>query len=342
MDIEGQGVADATGGGGFIKEAHDDPYNNFFQQSLPSPGSHVLFSTHRFWKRISRRRPPPDESVPPERSKHGLFGRSTRSDSPLESATLKTDQPVSEGKVGKREGEQGVNADDVSSVSTLTHRHLNPTAVSAALRTIRSAPERIKEGKQRGDPPPDTQSLPSDDPTPPTELDSADNRNIWKRIMRSRGKDPTSVEITPTIQRPEIVEISAVRGFERLVVMKRVRKTKLPKSTCSIPLVAPHASSSSPAGPSPQGGHAQPGPSSQASPAQPGTSSLVSVQAGPSSYTTVGHAVQSSQASPSSHFPTPRPIVMAHADYYGDSSSSIKGSCNRFLDRICFPRGHFH
>ncbi|KAG1780621.1 hypothetical protein EV702DRAFT_1042877 [Suillus placidus] len=77
--------ADATGGGGFIEEVHDDPYNNFFQssqQSLPSasPGSRLpnLFSARRLWKRISRRHPP----------------------------------PVSEGKVSERESEQGVNVDD--------------------------------------------------------------------------------------------------------------------------------------------------------------------------------------------------------------------------------------
>ncbi|KAG1841910.1 WD40-repeat-containing domain protein [Suillus subalutaceus] len=90
--------ADATGGGGFIEETHDDPYNNFFQvktlisskgtnidnkylkssqQSLPSPspGSHLphLFSIRRFWNVISRRRPPPDESVPKHRPKLGFL-----------------------------------------------------------------------------------------------------------------------------------------------------------------------------------------------------------------------------------------------------------------------------
>lgn len=198
------------------------------------------------------------------------------------------------------------------------------------------------QGKRRDYLYPDSQKPPSDDPPPPTQLDNADDRTIWKRLMRSRGKDSTSVEITPTIQRPEVVEVSAVRGFQRLVVMKRVRKAKLPESTCSIPLVVPHACSSSAAGPSSPGGYAQPGPSSQAGSAQPCTSSLVSVQAGPSSYAMVGRAVQSSQAAPSSHFPTPRPIAMAHADYYADSSSSIEGSCNKFLDKILFPRGHFH
>ncbi|KAG2335955.1 WD40 repeat-like protein [Suillus weaverae] len=111
--------ADATGCGGFIEEVHDDPYNNFFQssqQSLPSasPGSRLpnLFSARRLWKRISRRHPPPGESVPQERSKRKFFARRDRSDSPLESATMKPGQPVSEGKVRERESEQGVNVDD--------------------------------------------------------------------------------------------------------------------------------------------------------------------------------------------------------------------------------------
>ncbi|KAG2749289.1 hypothetical protein P692DRAFT_20474646 [Suillus brevipes Sb2] len=146
------------------------------------------------------------------------------------------------------------------------------------------------------------------------------------------------------MQRPKVVEVYAVRGFKRLAVTKRVGRSKLPESTCSIPLAAPHANSSSPAGFSSQD-YAQPCPSSQAGSAQPSTSSMVSVtQARPSSYAMVGHAVQYSQAASgsSSHIPTPRPIATAHTDYYADSSSSINGSCNRFLDRICFPCGHYH
>ncbi|KAG1812739.1 hypothetical protein EV424DRAFT_1542002 [Suillus variegatus] len=55
---------DATGGGDFIKEAYDDPCNNFFQLSqqslalplpLPSPGFHFLslFSARRLLDVIS-------------------------------------------------------------------------------------------------------------------------------------------------------------------------------------------------------------------------------------------------------------------------------------------------
>ncbi|KAG1860127.1 WD40-repeat-containing domain protein [Suillus subalutaceus] len=84
---------DATGGSGFIEEAHSDPYNNFFQssqQSLPSPspGFHIpyLFLARRLRYVISRHHPS-DESVPQERSKRGFFSRRTRSNSSLELAT---------------------------------------------------------------------------------------------------------------------------------------------------------------------------------------------------------------------------------------------------------------
>ncbi|KAG2344434.1 WD40 repeat-like protein [Suillus weaverae] len=280
--------ADATGGDayGFIEEAH----------------------ARHFWKGISRRCPPPDESFP-ERSnlKRKFLARRVRLGSSLESATMKHGQQVREG-----EGKQCVNVDDRGSGNDLLSTGND-------------------QGKRRDYLYPDSQKPPSDDPPPPTQLDNADDRTIWKRLMRSRGKDSTSVEITPTIQRPEVVEVSAVRGFQRLVVMKRVRKAKLPEST-SLQRQAPRHQVVM---------HSR-DPSSQAGSAQPCTSSLVSVQAGPSSYAMVGRAVQSSQAAPSSHFPTPRPIAMAHADYYADSSSSIEGSCNKFLDKICFPRGHFH
>ncbi|KAG1780613.1 WD40-repeat-containing domain protein [Suillus placidus] len=147
--------ADATGGGGFIEEAHDDPYNNFFQssqQSLPSasPGSHLpnLSLARHFWKGIFRRRPPPDNSIPKERSKRKFFTRRARSDSPLELATIKPNQPVPEGKMGEGEGEQGENINDVSAVWTLAHWYLNVTAVSMILRMISSATERMKANSE--------------------------------------------------------------------------------------------------------------------------------------------------------------------------------------------------
>lgn len=326
--------ADATASDSFVEEAHDDPYHNFFQsslQSIPSssPGSHLLnlFSARRFLSVFSRRRVPPDdsESVPQEHSKRKFFARRARSDLSLESATMKPNQPMREGDVREGEDKQGVNvdADDRGSGN-------DPLSDKKDI-----------DEQWNDDSPADAQSLPSDDTIPPTELDSADNRNIWKRLIRSRGvrKDPASVEIAPTIKRPEVVEVYAVRGFKRLVVMKRKRKTKLPEATCNIPLVAQNTSGSSPAGQLSQALGAPP-----AAAHFGGSLSLhtVPVQAGISSHAVGGNgspivsAIGGLHASPS-HF-----VTNYHTSHDSDSRSSVEGSCNRFLDRICFPRGHYH
>jgi hypothetical protein len=47
--------------------------------------------------------------------------------------------------------------------------------------------------------------------------------------------------------------------------------------------------------------------------------------------------VSSSHTSGPSHF-----VTTYHTNHDSDSRSSIEGSCNMFLDRICFPRGHYH
>ncbi|KAG1791870.1 WD40-repeat-containing domain protein [Suillus plorans] len=161
---------DATRGGGFIEEAHDDPYNNnnffqFSQQSLPlpSPGFHLpsLFSARRLLNVISRRHSPPDESVLQERSKRGFFGRRARSNLSVELATIKPNQSVPEGKVreedGEGEGEQGGTVDDRASAND-------------------SLGARKDKGKQRST----------------AHLDSEDNRNLWKRLFQPQGKNPTS------------------------------------------------------------------------------------------------------------------------------------------------------
>ncbi|KAG1735211.1 hypothetical protein EDB19DRAFT_1113981 [Suillus lakei] len=303
--------ADATGDDGIIDNEHDDPYNNIFQsshESLPSasPGSHIphLFSPRRFLNVLSRHRPPADESVPQERSKRYFFSRRARSDSPLEPATMQPDQPVPEVKVRGRDGEQDDNVDDRDSAND-------------PLNTGKD------KGNRRDDPPADTQSQPSDDPTSSADLDSKDNRNLWKRIMHDRGKDPTNTKIAPAMKCPEVVEVYAVRGFQRYVAMKRVRKAELPPVTCSAPPAAAHANSLSLSGSSLQ---------------------ALSVQAGPSSHAVVGSGSQYLPATggPSSHASPSHSATNYHTSHDSDSHSSIDGSCNRFFGRICFPHGHYH
>jgi hypothetical protein len=107
-----------------------------------------LLSVHRLWNIISRHRPPPGESIPQERSKRKFFARRTRSDSPLEPTTVKANQLVPKEKVREGEDEQGVNIDDVRTVSTLVYRHLNATAVSVILGMIHSAPKGTKANSE--------------------------------------------------------------------------------------------------------------------------------------------------------------------------------------------------
>ncbi|KAG2115035.1 WD40-repeat-containing domain protein [Suillus clintonianus] len=313
--------ADATGGDGIIEEGNDHPYNNFFQsshQSLPSvsPGSHLphLFSARRFFKVFSRPHPPADESVPKERSKRKFFTHRARSNASLELATMIGNPPVQEGKLGEGKGEQGDN--DCGSVN-------DPLGA------------RKNKGKRRDEPPTDAQNPLPDYSSHTDDLDSKDNRNLWIRMTHARGKDPSDTNIAPAMKRPEVVEVYAVRGFQRYVAMPRVRKTQPSAVTGGIP----HLGASS----------SQPGSSSQ----------VVSVQAGPSSHTVVANGPQILQVTgrPSSHV-SPSHVVAVNAAQYSqaiggssshafpshfvtnhhtnhdsDSHTTIEGSFNRFLER---------
>ncbi|KAG2070299.1 WD40 repeat-like protein [Suillus decipiens] len=179
--------ADATGCGGFIEETHDDPYGNFFQcsqQSLPSPspGFHLpsSFSALRFLNVFSRRRPPPDESIPQERSKRSFFSRSARSNLSLELTPTKLNQPMAESKVGegRGKGEQGENVHDVcaASIRGSEHDSLNVT---------------MDKGRQKDDSPANARSPPSYGRTLSAHLDSEDSPDLWERLMQARGKKIT-------------------------------------------------------------------------------------------------------------------------------------------------------
>ncbi|KAG1735222.1 hypothetical protein EDB19DRAFT_2026295, partial [Suillus lakei] len=187
---------------------------------------------------------------------------------------------------------------------------------------------RKDKGKQREEPLTGTRSSPSDNPNFPADPNSKDNRNPWKRIMQIQGKDPTDTKIAPAMKRPEVVKVYAVRGFKRFVTMKRVRKTKSLVVTGGIPPSPAHASVSSPAGTSSQAMSVQVGPPSHVVVSN-GSQCLPTI-GGPSSHASPSHA------SPS-HF-----VTNYHTNHDSDSRSSIDGSCNRFLDKICFPRGHYH
>ncbi|KAG1723019.1 WD40-repeat-containing domain protein [Suillus paluster] len=88
------------------------------------------------------------------------------------------------------------------------------------------------------------------DPTPSAE----DNRNLWKWLTRAQGKELTSAKMAPAMKRAEIVEVYAVRGFQRLVAMKRAHKKKPLAATSSTLPAAVHTNCYSQAGATSQGG----------------------------------------------------------------------------------------
>ncbi|KAJ8589240.1 hypothetical protein M405DRAFT_818310 [Rhizopogon salebrosus TDB-379] len=120
---------------------------------------------------------------------------------------------------------------------------------------------------------------------------------------------------------PDVVEVCAARGFQRHVAYKRKDKTKsLALMTGAFTTAAP-ASGSSHAGASSYGDPALTHAPSQA-------------QLGSLSQSIAGYGSQSSEASEG--------LATYHTNNFSHSDSSIEGPFNKFLDRICFPCGHFY
>ncbi|KAG1735220.1 hypothetical protein EDB19DRAFT_1725095 [Suillus lakei] len=290
--------ADATGGDGIIEEWHDDPYVNFFkpsQSSFPAttsgpPQPPDPSSTRHFWNSISQYSLP---SIP----LRNFFARHARFNSSLEAEPTKPDLSIPEGKTRARGGEEGEKDDD-------------RCFVNDPLGAIED------KGKQLDEPT-------ADDPLPPAKLDSEGTRNIWKRLMQARGKISTDTNIAPAMKRPEVVEVYAVRGFQRYVARTPTRKITLPVLTYSAPLAT-----------APVGGGSS----------QPLSSHTLSTPAGSSSHTMVSNGARYFQppGSQSLHVSPSHFVTTYHTTHDSDSRSSIEGSCNRFLDKICFPCGHFH
>lgn len=104
--------------------------------------------------------------------------RRAHSNSSLELATVKPNQPVSERKVGEGKGEEGENVD----------------ARGSARDSFSVANDK---GKQRGDPPADVQNPPSYGRTLSAHLDSKDSRGLLERLMQARGAFGTLHSSTP-------------------------------------------------------------------------------------------------------------------------------------------------
>ncbi|KAJ8589251.1 hypothetical protein M405DRAFT_818330 [Rhizopogon salebrosus TDB-379] len=160
---------------------------------------------------------------------------------------------------------------------------------------------------------------PRDGPVSPAEFDSNQTRTLWKVLIRARAKVTKKAAMNIHDPSPEVVEVYAARGFRGYVAYKRKDKTKSLTLTTGASTTA-HASGSSQAGTSSHGNPALVHASSQA-------------QIGPLSQSIAGHG-QSSHASGG--------LVTYHTNNFSHSDSSIEGTLNKFLDRICFPCGHFH
>ncbi|KAG2344365.1 WD40 repeat-like protein [Suillus weaverae] len=283
---------DATGGDVIIEGVRDDPYNNFFQSSQISL--------------------PATTSGPPQPSSaRRLWNMISRHRSPA-------DESVSRERPKR----------SFFSRRARSKSPLEPAATTPSQPTLQGnvlAGEDEHQG-ERDDNSPSTKG-----PALSAELDREVDRNLWRRLMGARGKDTTSVNIAPATQRPKVVDVYAVRGFQRYIASPK-RWKKSSAVTCGAPLASAHISNSSQSGPSSQAGSAQAGALLRASSGQGGPSSpaihgtqYLQVVEGPSSHTS------------GSHF-----VTTYRTNHDSDSRSSIDGSCNRFLDKICFPRGHYH
>jgi hypothetical protein len=124
--------------------------------------------------------------------------------------------------------------------------------------------------------------------------------------------------------------------------MKRKGKTKLPEATCNIPLVALNTSDSSSVGQLSQAFGAPLAAAHVGGSSQLLSPHAVPVQAGMSSHAVGGNVSQIVSAIGRPHASPSHFVTNHHTIYDLDSRSIIEGSCNRFLDRICFPCGHYH
>ncbi|KAG1735239.1 hypothetical protein EDB19DRAFT_1830356 [Suillus lakei] len=256
---------------------------------------------------ISRDREPVNESIPlwgyPKRK---FSARHACSNSSSQPAATTPNQQTPEWKVRAEENDKA-NTQDVDLPNCPTNAGLDANNLET------------DEGKRREGSLTNTQNQ---------LVKLGSEGNFWKWPMRARGKDTTSVNLAP---RPEVVEVYAVRGFQRYVALTSKRKAKSSAVMCSAPLAAVHKYGSS-----------QPAPSSLVDPAQAGT--LLQASSGQGGSSSLGTAAQGTphlQAVGAHTLPSCF-VTTYRTNHDSDSRSSIEGPCNRFLDKICFPCGHYY
>ncbi|KAJ8582133.1 WD40 repeat-like protein [Rhizopogon salebrosus TDB-379] len=183
------------------------------------------------------------------------------------------------------------------------------------------SPDNNDKGKQQQGPYADAETSSHDGSTSPAEFDTNQTRALWKVLIRARGKVINKAAMNTHNPPPEVVEVHAARGFKRLVAYRPKDKTKSMALTTGASTTA-----------APTSGSSQAGTSSHGDPALAHASSQT--HTGLLSQSVAGHGGQSSQASGG--------LATYYTNDFSHSDSSIEGAFNKFLDRICFPCGHFH
>ncbi|KAG1768469.1 hypothetical protein EDD22DRAFT_231338 [Suillus occidentalis] len=305
LDFDATNPLARSCGNDITEDGHDDLYSNFFQGSRPylpetssiRPQFPYLSLARRFWNAriMSRHIPQRNKSILQEPPKCSL----SHSHSPMQLATTTTNQLLPE------VNSQGEQTEDRDQDISLVDREESPADAHTA-------------------PPDISNSL--------AKLKSKENSGLWNVLTRARGKSGKRVQLKTHSPFPEVVEVYAVRGFQRLVVTKRIHKKQSRAVThCAPPAVASNLSQ---AGPS-RGSTTQACTSSQAIPRQSESSSQ--------SISQHGNQISHAPGDLSLHTSPPRFVTTNHTDGAdSDSGSSIQGSCNKFLDKIYFPRGHYH
>jgi hypothetical protein len=151
-----------------------------------------IFPKRRTWKILSIPsvlRPSVDESVRlQERLKRCFFMHRALSSSPVQaSANQESTERTSETKFGS--GDKDKDDFDVSPVSAFLHSHLNTMRCQCSANiTSLAVGQNDDKGSQPEEPITDMKNSPSNELSPPIDLNSDDNRTLWQLPTRARWK----------------------------------------------------------------------------------------------------------------------------------------------------------
>ncbi|KAJ8580801.1 WD40 repeat-like protein [Rhizopogon salebrosus TDB-379] len=289
-------------------EGRDDPYCNYFFQSSHTSLRFPLCDPspkRRLWNVSFVRslfRSPANGSIPLKARLKRRFFARHASNSPLQAPA--NSEPAKPKPQGK--GKLGAEGGDEEHIMNDCFAHITSAQ---------------QNNEQREESSTDAETYSHDGPASPSEFDTNQTRALWKVLIRAQGKVTKKATMNTHDPPPDAVEVYAARGFKRYVAYKRKDKIKSLALTTGASTTAAPASGSSQAGASSHGDPALAHAPSQA-------------QLGSFSQSIAGYGSQSSQASGGlTTYPT---------NNFSHSDSGIEGTFNKFLDKICFPRGHFY